>query len=165
MQRFLIFLAAFMVMAQCAKADELATRFGPLRIQGAMGENVLTFGGRELVPSVTGNTSLEFVKKFEIGDADVTLILDNGGSACPSLFYFVTTDRDGATSIGLFGSCAYLKTIKRSGDVISLIMPGFAGADAQPEAAVRKADKERHVFTFANGRLTENGHPAKTFPN
>jgi hypothetical protein len=136
-----------------AKADGLATRFGNLTIGS---DNVLLFRGKPVVPKVDGNNSLTLVKNFTVGPSDVTLVQDNGGTACPTLYYFLTSTPQGATSTRSFGTCADLIKLSRDGNSIIVIMGGYRGP-FESSAAQARAAKEKHVFIFANGLLTEKG--------
>ncbi len=136
-----------------ARADELATRFGKLTTND---DNVLLFRGRPVAPAVQGNNSLTLVKNYEIGPSDVALVQDNGGTSCPAQYYFISSNQSGAVSIGPFGTCSDIMKVDRSGDGVTLAMAGLRGP-SEPSSAQAKAAKEKHVFTFANGRVIENG--------
>ncbi len=63
-------------------------------------------------------------------------------------------------SRAVFSTCAELASIKRSADSISVRMPGFRGP-FEPASEQRKANKERHVFLFHDGVVTENDKPVE----
>ena len=104
--------------------EEVATRFGSLTIDS---DKELLFNGRKLTPSVVGNNSLNMDNPIQIGETDVVLVLDNGGSACPSMYYFVTFSKAGARATKPFGTCADVTSVKQAGNSIRVIMPGYRG--------------------------------------
>jgi hypothetical protein len=137
--------------------QETATRFGSLTV----GEDrVLLFKGRRLDPPITGNNSLNLGEPLRIGFIDIVLVMDSGGAACPFLYYLVSVTNSGAKATPAFGTCAELTSIRRKGDFLVLRMPGFLGP-FEPPAARRRAERERHVFVFRGGVVTENGRPVK----
>lgn len=137
--------------------QEVATRFGSLTVGD---DNTLFFNGRQLTPPVVGNNSLNMDDPIPIGATDVVLVLDNGGTACPSMYYFVTVSKTGARATKPFGTCGDVTSVKRVGDSIRVIMPGFLGP-FQPESAQLRAARQRHVFVFRAGVLTQNGRTLK----
>jgi Tfp pilus assembly major pilin PilA len=142
---------------QVALAEEIPTRFGSLKING---ENMLLYKNRPLKPEIQGNNSLSTVGIYQIGISDVVLIQDNGGTACPAQFYFVSISNNGVMATSPFGTCSDLVEVKQVAETISVTMPGFMGSFESQEAQ-RKAAKEKHVFAFKGGVLTENGMPIK----
>jgi hypothetical protein len=156
-----LFLAAFSLasVAQFSglpqEQQRVSTRFGPLSVGK---DRMLMFKGQKLDPPIEGNNSLNLGVPFRIGSNDVALIVDNGGTACPSLYYLVTVNKDGAKATKAFGTCSELETIKRTGDSISISMRGFKGP-FEPASERRKASREHHVFVFRNGIVTESGKP------
>jgi hypothetical protein len=137
--------------------QETSTRFGSLRV----GEDrTLLFNGRRLNPPVEGNYSLNFGGLFRLGPADVVLVMDSGGTACPYLYYLVSVTKSGAKATPAFGTCAELTGIRRRGDSIEVRMPGFLGP-FEPAAERRRAERRRHVFVFRAGVVTENGRPVR----
>jgi hypothetical protein len=140
-----------------AGQDELSTRHGKLSTST---DNVLLFNGKPVKPEVQGNNSLSFVEKFQLGNTDVVLVQDNGGSACPAQYHFVTVAASGIRVSPSFGSCSDLAEVSRKGDQILVSMPGFVGP-FESKAAQAKAARRKHVFVYANGVVTENGKPIK----
>ena len=139
------------------ESQETATRFGSLTV----GEDrTLLFEGRGLNPPVTGNNSLNFGGLFRLGPADVLLVMDSGGTACPYLYYLVSVTKSGAKATPAFGTCAELTGVRRQGDSLVLRMPGFLGP-FEPAAGRRRAERRRHVFVFRAGVVTENGRPVR----
>jgi len=135
--------------------QKIITRFGALTVAK---ERVLLFKGHNLEPSIEGNNSLNLGARYRVGANDVVLVMDSGGTACPFLYYFVIVNKDGARPTKSFGTCAELTSIKRSGDSTSINMKGFKGP-FEPAAERRRATRERHVFVFHDGAVTENGKP------
>jgi hypothetical protein len=103
---------------------------------------------------------LDLGEAFSIGERDVVLVTDNGGTACPHLYYFVTVSASSAKATPPFGTCNELSTIKRTGNSISVTMQGFRGP-FEPAAEQRRAARRRHVFIYRAGVVTENGKPVK----
>ena len=135
----------------------VSTRFGSLTVND---QRMLLFKGRPLDPPVQGNSSLDLGEPLRIGSTDVVLVTDNGGTACPYLYYFITVSSSNAKATPSFGTCGELTNLKRTGSTISLTMPGYQGP-FEPEAEKRKAARQKHVFVFRSGVVTENGRPVK----
>src|SRR6266496_3306186 len=145
----LLLLVGGSVAAQ--ETNTVSTRFGALTVDEA---GVLLFKGAPFKPTIEANNSLDLSKTFEIGAADVVLVTDNGGTACPALYYFVTVTKSGAKATSSFGSCSDLIKLKRMGDSILVSMPGYAGP-SEPKRAQTRAARERHVFIYRAGVVTE----------
>lgn len=137
--------------------QEVSTRFGTLSVNK---DRILLFKGRPLDPPVQGNNSLNLGEPIRIGKTDVVLVTDNGGTACPYLYYFVSVSKSGAKATPSFGTCGKLTRIKRIDKSISATLRGYRGP-FDPEAERQRADKERHVFIFRDGVVTEKSEPAK----
>jgi hypothetical protein len=88
------------------------------------------------------------------------LVTDNGGTACPALYYFVTVTKSGAKATRAFGTCSDLIKVKRTGDSISVSMPGYRGP-FESKRSQNRAARENHVFIYHAGVVTENGKPVK----
>jgi hypothetical protein len=157
MRKSFLALALLLLAGGSAFGQEKTTRFGVLSIND---DKVLLFKGQPIKPTIEGNNGLDLGEPYQIGDTDVVLITDEGGTACPSLYYFVTLSKSGAKVSQLFGTCSDLITIKRTGDSISVTMKGFAGP-FEPARDRRKAALERHLYIFRGGVVTENGKPVK----
>lgn len=142
---------------QLPDRQEVVTRFGSLTIDN---DRTLLFNGRKVTPAVVGNNSLDLGDPIRIGETDVVLVRDNGGTACPSLFYFVTVSKTGASATKAFGTCGDVTSVKRMGNSIQLITPGFRGP-FEPEAAQLRAARQRHVFVYRAGLVTKNGRIVK----
>jgi hypothetical protein len=157
MRRVILGAVALALMGQGALAQSahevlrVSTRFGHLTV----GQNkMLLFKGRPLDPPIRGNNGLDVGEPFRIGETDVVLVTDNGGTACPFLYYFVTISRSGAKATPSFGTCNSVTVTKRTGDSVSLTMHGFLGP-FEPEAQRKKAFRETHVFVFHDGVVSE----------
>jgi hypothetical protein len=137
--------------------QETATRFGALTVGQ---DRRLLFKGQPLHPPMTGNNSVHLGATFRIGATDVVLVMDNGGSACPFLYYFVTVSKAGAKATPVFGTCHELTSIKRHGASIAVTIPGYRGP-FEPAAARRRAERERHVFVYRTGMVTEKSRGAR----
>jgi hypothetical protein len=156
----LLLLASIASAGAAAPDEEMGTRFGELTTND---ENVLLFKGKPVTPRVKAPNGISAVEKFEIGDTDVLLLAEQGGTACPASFWFVSVSAAGAKATSWFGTCSDKFRTSRTGSTITVSMPGFQGP-FEPPAARAKAAKERHVFTFSNGELTENGKPVNNKP-
>jgi len=143
--------------AKLQDTQSVSTRFGVLSVNE---DKILQFKGQSLVPVIEGNNGLDLGEVMRMGATDVVLVTDNGGSGCPAVFYFVSVTRSGAKATPEFGTCSDLATVKRNGNSISVTMPGFLGP-FEPKSAQRRAAKERHVFIYRAGVVTENGRPVK----
>lgn len=139
------------------EAHEVATRFGSLTVGN---DKTLLFNGRKLTPPIVGNNSLNMDDPIQIGATDVVLVLDNGGSACPSLYYFVTLSKTGARATRAFGTCGDVTSVKRMSNSIRVTMPGYRGP-FEPESARLRAARQQHVFVFRAGAVTKNGKTVK----
>lgn len=153
--------AAIASLANLAPADnatnEIRTRFGNLGINE---EKILLYKGVPLNPTIAGNSNLALEEQFQIGEKDVLLFEDVGGTACPILHYFVTISSSGAKSTPAFGTCSEESKTTREGPNIKVSMPGFRGP-FESAAGQRKAAKEKHVFIFDGDVLSENGSLVK----
>ena len=157
MFRSFVLLVSLSFASFIAFAEDTLTRFGQLKINN---ENMLLYKNRPLNPEIQGNNSLSMVGTYQIGNSDVVLIQDNGGTGCPALLYFVSISNNGAKATSPFGTCSDLIDAKQVADSISVTMPGFKGP-FESKAAHRKAAKEKYVFIFRGGVLTENGKAVK----
>lgn len=157
MFRSFVLIASLPFLISSAFAEDIPTRFGSLKIND---ENMLLYKNRPLNPEIQGNNSLSVVGTYQLGNSDVVLIQDNGGTACPAQLYFVTASASGVKASSAFGTCTDLIDVKPMADSISVTMPGFKGP-FESKAAQRKAAKEKHAYVFKGGALTENGKPVK----
>ncbi len=160
MRKYIFGIALLLLVSTNAPAQEensITTRFGALTISDA---GKLLFKGNPVQPTIEANNSLDLSEPYQIGAADVVLVTDNGGTACPAIYYFVTVKESGAKVTPSFGTCSDLIKTKRVGDSISVSMPGYQGPFASKRAQSRAA-RERHVFIYRAGVVTENGKPVK----
>ena len=155
---------ALLVLPTCSALGQLvqqpqqvSTRFGNLSVN----ENrMLLFEGRPLSSPAQGNNSLDLGNPISIGQTDVVLVRDNGGTACPFLYYFVTVSKAGVKVTPSFGTCGKLTNIKRIGKSISVTLRGYRGP-FEPEAERRRVAKERHEFILREGVVTEKAKTVK----
>jgi hypothetical protein len=151
----LLLLAGISTSAQ--ETNSSTTRFGALTVSDA---GVLLFKGSPVQPTIEANDSLDLGEPFQIGASDVVLVTDNDGTACPAIYYFVTVTKSGAKATPSFGTCSDLIKVKRVGDSVSVSMPGYQGPFESKRAQSRAA-RERHVYLYHAGDVTENGKPVK----
>jgi hypothetical protein len=151
----LILLITFGTLAQ--EDNSVSTRFGPLTVSDV---GVLLFRDSPIEPKIEANNSLDLGQAYQIGNSDVILLTDIGGTACPATFYFVTVTKAGARVTPGFGTCSDLIKMKRIGDTISVSMPGYRGPTMSRRSQERAA-RERHTFVYRAGVVYENGRPVK----
>jgi hypothetical protein len=144
--------AAHEALAQAEPAYRVATRFGELSVRR---DEVLRFNEQPLEPLLKGNDGLYVGNPFVIGESDVVLLTNVGGTACPRLYWFVSVTRSGARATPSFGTCSAALTVTRAGDTIRVTMRGYRGP-FEPEAERRKAAAQAHVFVFHDGVVTED---------
>lgn len=148
------------VLACCqipAFAEEINTRFGMLSTSE---DNILLYKGKPVIPEIQGNNSLSFPSIHRIGDADVVLVQDNGGTGCPAFYQFLTINKNEIHQSAGFGTCSDLINVKKDGNSILVSMPGFRGP-AEPQSAKAKAAREKHLYIYKAGIITENGKMIK----
>ena len=124
------------------------------------GDFTLLFNGKPLDPTVQGTNRLIVSETYQLGSSQLALIAEQGGEACPTQLWLVESDGKTAKATPKFGTCSDAYDPKKTGDSITITMPGFQGP-ANPKAAQAKAAKERHVFVYKAGTLTEDGKPVK----
>jgi hypothetical protein len=151
----LLLLAGISTSAQ--ETNSVTTRFGALTVSDA---GVLLFKGSPVQPTIEANDSLDLGEPFQIGASDVVLVTDNGGTACPAIYYFVTVTKSGTKVTPSFGTCSDLIKVKRVGDSVSVSMPGYQGP-FESKMAQSRAARERHVYLYHAGEVIENGKPVK----
>ncbi|MCX7255929.1 MAG: hypothetical protein NTZ64_04125, partial [Polaromonas sp.] len=139
---------------------KLKTRYGVVSVREE--GNLLLFKGKPVAPAIEGNSSLAIVANYEIGQSDVLLLQNTGGTACPALFRFITVSAAGLRTTPEFGSCSDIiyPTWDAKTATITITTNGFRGP-FEPEADKQKAYMTKTVFRFANGQVTENGKPLK----
>lgn len=139
--------------AQSPSGYRVSTRFGDLSV-GA--DEVLQIKGRRVSAPLKGNSSVYIGKPVRIGAADVVLITNVGGTACPRLYYFVTVTQAGAESTHTFGTCNAVVSVKHRGNIIHVTMHGYRGP-FEPRAEQRKAAAQTHSFVYQHGNVSEEG--------
>jgi hypothetical protein len=132
-------------------AQKIPTKFGALSVGD---DTVLRFRGRRLQPLIKGGYSLNLGRPFRVADNDVVLVTNNGGTACPYLYYFVTLSQSGAQATHSFGTCNAVISVKQKGDSILLSMHGYRGP-FEPDEERTKALRETHTFVFHDGAVKE----------
>jgi hypothetical protein len=132
-------------------AQKIQTKFGALSVGD---DTVLRFRGHRFQPSIKGGYSLNLGRPFRMGENDVALVTDNGGTACPYLYYFVTLSESGAQATHSFGTCNAVISVKQKDDSILLSMHGYRGP-FEPEEDQKKAARETHTFVFHDGVVKE----------
>lgn len=157
MQKLMTAIASVLIVSSHALAQvpqlaqKVETRFGALSVGD---DTVLLSRGHRFKPSIKGNYSLNLGRAFHIGESDVVLVTDNGGTACPYLYYLVTLTKSGAQATHSFGTCNAVVNMKQKGDSISVSMHGYRGP-FEPEEDRKQAARETHVFVFHDGSVKE----------
>ena len=128
--------------------QSMDTRRGTLAIGD---DGTLRWRGRSVLPAVQANNSLSLVARHEVGRTDVLLLQNNGGSACPAQYRFITVSASGIAASPEFGTCSDLIYPTADERGVTVAMPAFAGPGQ------RAAPRRRVVFRYENGRVTENG--------
>ena len=119
-------------------------------------DETLSFKGRPALPKVEANSSLSFVASYELDRVDVLLLQNNGGSACPALYRFITVSASGIATTPEFGTCSDLIYPTSDGQAsITVAMPTFAGPGSN------KARLSKSVYRYQAGQVTENGKPVR----
>lgn len=127
--------------------DLLETRYGHLK---ANEHSQLVLGSRLVKPAIQANSSLSIKESFRIGDDDLVIIENNGGTACPALFNFVLIGANGARSYPTFGTCSDIYQTEHSGNAVVVTMQGESNLP--------------YRYLFADGVLTENGKKIEPQP-
>lgn len=124
------------------------TRYGMVSVREE--DNLLLFKGKPVTPAIEGNSGLSIVADYQVGQSDVLLLQDAGGSACPAMFRFITVNAAGLRASPEFGSCS---------DIIYPSMDAKSGAITV--AMIGSKAMTKTVFRFVSGQLTENGRQVK----
>ena len=134
----------------------LKTRYGVVSVREE--DQFLLFRGKPVKPAIEGNSSLSIVANYEMGQTDVLLLQNTGGTACPALFRVVYINPTGLRASPEFGTCSdiiYPRFDPKTGVTVSMI--GFQGP-FESAAAQRKAAMSKTVYRWTpDGRVTENG--------
>lgn len=131
------------------------TRFGVISVRPD--DNLLLFKGKPIAPAIEGNNGLSIVANYEMGKQDVVLVQNDGGSACPALFRFLTITASGVRVGPEFGTCTDIiyPTLDDKGGV-NVAMPDFSGP-FEPASKQPPARLSTKVFRYLGGQLFENG--------
>jgi hypothetical protein len=151
-----------------AGTQQIETRYGKLTMKTLDNrvnfEGQVFFNGHTLHPDVRGNSALYVHHTFHLDGADAVFFEDVGGTACPSLWYFVTVSPSGAASTHAFGSCGDLLAATQNGQTIVVRTRGFLGP-FEPQAAQAHASEQTHTYVYRHGVVTENGKPVPCAEN
>lgn len=128
----------------------IPTRFGTLKIDH---KYELLYNNYSLTPEIRGNSSLSVIDVYTLEDSDAVLIQNNGGSACPAVFYFITTSDEGVKATTEFGTCTDIIDVKQEQNTIFVAMHGFRGP-FEPLRGKLKALEEEHTFVYNDGIIT-----------
>ena len=139
--------------------DKVKTRFGLVSFNEDT--RTLYYKGKEISPPIEGNNGLSIVNSYELGNNDVLLLLNDGGSACPAQYRFLTISAKGINATPEFGTCSdIIYPVSDLKTNITVSMIGYMG-EGEPKAAQKKAAMTKYVYRFANGIVTENGKVIK----
>jgi hypothetical protein len=128
-----------------ALGAQMPTRFGTLSTND---ESILLLNGKPVRPEVAGNTSLTLVAVVQNDEADIAIIENNGGTACPLLIRIITLSKGIPQVSPEFGSCSDLVSYTLKGGELQISMPKMQG-------------KGNEVFKVQSGVVTVGGRPVK----
>ena len=138
----------------------LKTRYGVVSVREE--DKVLLFRGKPVKPAIEGGSTLSIVANYEIGQIDVLLLQNTGGTACPTKFQFVSVSPSELRASPEFGTCSdiiYPSFDSKAGVSVSMI--GFQGP-YEPAAARRKAAMTKTIYEWNPvGQLIKNGTPVR----
>ena len=117
------------------------TRFGTLAIDP--NNPRLLLNGKPVLPSVEGNSSLGIVASYELGNADVVLVQNTGGTSCPALYTFITVTKTSQRATSEFGTCS------------DIIYPTSNVNNSVTLAMVGNKARKKVVFRYVDGQLTK----------
>jgi hypothetical protein len=134
------------------------------RIQRGLGLSVgrnkeLLFRGHALEPPIVGNNGLEVGVLFRIGAADVVLVTNNGGTACP-YHYLVSITTSEAKPTPSFGTCNVATSVNPRGNSISVTMHGYR-RPFEPELKDGELRFNGMFFVFREGVVIESDKRGK----
>ena len=146
---------AQMVSAIGQYEKSIKTRYGTLAV-GA--NNVsLQFNGKPVLPGVEGNNSLSIVDNYELGNTDVVLVQNTGGTACAAMYRFITLTKINLRAMPEFGTCSdIIRVTSDLKSAVTVVMVSSSGTFALP-AESSKAKFTKTVFRYSNGQITRNG--------
>lgn len=142
---------AGMVSAINNYEKSVKTRFGTLAVAA---DNVsLQMNGKPVLPGVAGNNSLSIAASYELGNADVVLVKNSGGSGCPAMYSFITLTKTNLRATPEFGTCSdIIRVTSDLKSAVTVVTVGFSGPFESAEAG-RKAGMTKTVFRYANGQI------------
>ena len=144
-----------MVSAITNYEKSIEGRFGTLAVAA---DNVsLQMNGKPVLPGVAGNNSLSIAASYELGNADVVLVQNIGGSGCPAMYSFITLTKTSLRATPEFGTCSDI--IRITSDLktsVTVVMVGFSGP-FESAAGRGKAGMTKTVFRYSNGQMTRDG--------
>ena len=126
---------------------KVKTRFGVVSVRED--DNLLLFKGKPVAPAIEGNSSLSIVAHYEMGQSDVLLLQNTGGTACPALFRFITVSAAGLRTTPEFGTCSDI--IYPSSDSKGSITVSMIGVKAMTKT----------IFQYSNGQVMQGGKAVK----
>lgn len=136
----------------------VGTRQGPLVIAE---DNTLRLRGKPILPHVQGNNFLSIVMDYSIGNQDVILLQNTGGSACPALYQFIIVQAGSVKATPEFGSCSDIIYPRWDGQqTITIDMLGYFGPMGS-EKEQRQAAMSKETYRYAQGRVTFQGKEIK----
>jgi hypothetical protein len=122
---------------------KVKTRYGVLSVREE--DNILLFKGKPVAPAIEGNSSLSIVANYELGKSDVLLLQNNGGTACPALYRFITISAAGLQVTPEFGTCSDI--IYPTSDLKARITVAMVG----------EKGKTKTIFQYVNGAVMQGG--------
>ena len=128
-----------------ALGAQMPTRFGTLSTND---DSILLLNGKPVRPEVAGNTSLTLVAVVQNDEADIAIIENHGGTACPLLIRIITLSKGILQISPEFGSCSDLVSYTLKGGELQITMPKMQG-------------KGNEVFKIQSGVVTVGGRPVK----
>ena len=146
---------AGMVSAINDYEKSVKTRFGTLAVAA---DNVsLQMNGKPVLPGVAGNNSLSIVASYELGNADVVLLQNTGGTACAAMYSFITLTKTNLRAVPEFGTCSdIIRVTSDLKSAVTVVMVSFRETFA-PTAESGEARFTKTVFRYSNGQMTRNG--------
>ena len=138
----------------------LKTRYGVATVRED--DQVFLFRGQPVKPTIEGNSGLSIVANYEMGQTDILLLQNTGGTACPALFHIVHVSPSGLRTSPEFGTCSdiiYPSFNPNAGVSISIL--DFQGPN-EPPLAQRKATVTKIIYKWTpDGQITKNGKPMR----
>lgn len=134
----------------------LKTRYGVATVRED--DQVFLFRGKPVKPAIEGNSGLSIVANYEMGQTDILLLQNTGGTACPAQFQIVYISPSGLRASPEFGTCSdiiYPSFDPKVGVSISIL--DFQGPN-EPAMAQRKTTMTKTIYKWTpDGQVTQNG--------